>query len=247
MRASTIVNSALLITGSFVVASWHQDITPTAIAIDKRQIGTGGGNGPPIDLDRPAEWDDLPPLPDDVKEAYEQQVEFESLALLNSWWDNNLLQTVPFALSVRFTYLSELRILEILERVMPADIAPNRRKAAITALMEQKLGELDIQVLEQQMQQIVQFRQQNENFGSPGQERWRYTEYRKDGDPFGLLSPFEFMVQGQTRLLIITKARNGTVKRRKLMRYLMDQNPFLSRKQAAEYIKSTFSDFKFRQ
>ena len=244
MRISTIISTVFLVVECSAAALPYEDSKNAAITVVKRQVGPGG-NRPGIDMSRPSEWDDLPPLPDSVREAYEQQLELEALAVLNAWWDVDFFQDVPLVLLLQFTYLSENRILEVLQTLLPSGIAPDRKKAAVASLMEEKLSRLDLRQLEQQMQEIVQFKQQNERFGSPGQERWRHAYYWKAGDPRGLLSPFDFMDRGQSRLLAVVKARSGNFDEESLVQYLVGLNPFLNSKRAARLLEIALKVFEF--
>ena len=99
-----------------------------------------------------------------------------------------------------------------------------------SALLARKLRELDTPTLERQMAEIVRFRRENEQRGSSGQERWRYLETRRPGDPSCLLAPFAHMTRAQDRLLVVAKVRSGVTSRRELVRYIRGQDPFLTQR-----------------
>ena len=252
MHVSKVIIFGLLALVSSALAAprYEFSTTPDAatLMLEKRQVGGGGGGGggggsdEEPDLDRPSEWNDLPRLePSSLRETYKQHVQLETLALL-SGGDPAL----PFRLSLsyayhRFTYLLPGQLFEDLRELAPLI----RAEQSFSRVFEQKMSELDVPTLEQQLEGLVAFRQEHERLGSPGQERWRYPLLRRPEDPVGLLSPFDSLTVVQDRLLIATKARDGMTDPSQLSQYIRSRDPFLFGDEdiAALVVENALSDY----
>lgn len=220
----------MMLLGSSTLAIPSQPASSSSYSnsLTKRQImGTEGDNVDPI---RPAEWDDLPPLPAALEQAYERNAEMLSLALLTTeMFSNTDASMVAEYLDAMMTYLSPDRVPEIFESAtqLTADSVPEGDTAY--TVLSARMRDLDLQALEQEMAEFVRFRTENESIGSPGQEAWRYPFLREEDEPLGRASPFHSLTESQDRLLIVAKVLSDrTLTQRQLLLYLLNQDPFLT-------------------
>lgn len=269
MRACTIANLCLYVLGTSVVARARPspvvtaaavlDATAVAVpdaasafnAIDKRQIGRGP-DGEDIITDRPAEWDNLPPLPTEMARAYEKNVRTEMIAIARAVdfrddefggeaWLKSFLQAT-------MTYLTLERMDELISDFMQQYNSLAARGVRDRDMLEGRLAELDLSQLEEQMAEMVRFRQENEDLGAPGQEFLRNPMTRREGQPMTVYSPFYSLTWLQDRQLIIAKARSGRFNRRQLVDYVRSQDPFLAgfEEETFTMVSKALSDFKFK-
>ena len=262
MRAGTVVNLCIYLLGGSVLASPFQPLTAVANAasasgiINKRQIGGGGvsgaGGGDDFRKSRPAEWDNLPPLPPKIAFAYESNAQTELLAFANAGFMRGGIYEgaawMTALLGVKMTYLSEERIEEIVSNFAQQFSALTGRGVSVKDMLEGRLNDLDLPQLEQQMAEMVRFRQENEDLGAPGQEFWRNPMIWTKGQPIGFHSPFYTLTWSQDRQLIVAKARSGRFNRQELTDYVRSHDPFLAgfESETVDLVKRALEDFNFK-
>lgn len=270
MRACTIANLCLYVLGSSVVAraSLSQVVTAAAVldatavavpdaasafnAIDKRAVGGGPGDEE-IYTERPAEWDNLPPLPPEMALAYEKNVRTEMIAIARAvgFRDSDDLGGEVWLksfLKASMTYLTLERMDELINEFMQQYNSLVARGVRDRDMLEARLSELDLSQLEEQMAQMVRFRQENEDLGARGQEFLRNPMTRREGQPRTIYSPFYSLTWLQGRQLIIAKARSGRFSRQQLVDYVRSQDPFLAgfEEETFPIVWKALKDFDFR-
>lgn len=248
MRASAIVGFGVLTLGSVLaIPSQFPAAAAAAAAIDKRQTA-GGDSGSEGNFGRPAEWENLTPLPRDIARAYERNVQTDALAYIGFELTGNLDSDVNLAQEILYgrTYLTPMRIRDIVMRTVTQIIEWKRAGLTTNSELQERLT-LGLQQLEQEMAEIVRFRRENERLGSPGQETWRYPYLKQEGQPDGLVSPYHSLTETQDFQLIIAKARSGRFTDQQLLDYLLSQDPFLADHEtyAATLIRDAYTMYKF--
>ena len=118
MRFSTVITAGLLtVVGSTLAELGHDFSVAKATAADAAMIErrqTRGGRGGQGDeeetyLDRPKEWDDLPPLEPSIREVYNQHIQFETIAFMSQGAPPDLdafFRITLVFICNKFTYLS---------------------------------------------------------------------------------------------------------------------------------------------
>ena len=249
MRAKAIISFGLFtLLGSSALAIPSQLAFSTTIT--KRQVeGGDDGNDPMV---RPAEWDDLPRLPAALEQAYERNAEIQALAILQLELvespDVNF-ELAKHLLEVTMTYLDPSRVGELVERatgLIRESERASARGSKDTELLA-RTRSLDLKALERELAGFVRFRNEHESIGSPGQETWRNPLLRREGQPLSMISPYHSLTESQDRLLVITKALSGRLDPQQILRYLLNQDPFLEghERRAFSLIQETLGLYKF--
>ena len=241
MHASTFIAAGLFMAvGS---ALGFPSASDTGAIIEKRIIGGGGDDGD-MDMARPLEWIDLPPLEPFIREAYNQQIQLEALSFMAEGELETAFQVAVIVTRNKFTYLTPEEVFAQVQALAPL----LREQGSIANALERKLSELDVPTLERQLEEIVAFRREHETPGAPGQESWRYRATRRRGDPMGLPSPFDSITEAQDKILIVAKARSGMTSRRRLAQYIRSRDPYLSegKDRTATVVNNALSDYNFR-
>lgn len=228
MYAGIVASFALLTLGSVqAIPTQHPASTANAI-IDKRQIGETGQARDDWYV-RPAEWDDLPPLPPNLKQAYERNAKHFTIALLTTDMvesNDEKLEMAKVALKNKMTYLTNDSARAI--AVASAKHINDQTSAGVDedSILDSLLEAMDVQTLEEEMAEFVRFRQEHE---------------RQIGPPVGLAPPFHSLTTSQDHQLILKKARSGGLPNVEvILEYLLSHDPFLVGSE--EYAKALIWD-----
>ena len=184
-----------------------------------------------------AAWNNMPTLPPDLFEAVDWQARLEVFAFARTHVpvaDRHDIATVAVSL-MQFAkpFLSRGRIQIIVDNTINQVKMMSRNGADINALLEDKLNDLDVDMLERQMGEMVLFRQEHE--GDP--------VLSVEKASLGLPTPLDMLTTGQARTLAIAKARAGLFDIDQLVEYIMQQDPYLSNDEATSVVKDSLYDF----
>ena len=140
-----------------------------------------------------------------------------------------LLTEVPY-LSV---YRAERIAYYVINALQTMDQSGRLPGPTIDEILDAQLDSLDVSALEQQMDVIVSFIEQNLNLanGPPIGDWTANSQEEETPSPFERLTK---LADNQARLLAILKARRGDVSTSSLAGYLREQNPFMGFEDAVE-------------
>ena len=183
-----------------------------------------------------AAWENIPTLPPDLLEVVDSQAQLEALAHVKSVSERTAKrvpvdQTLALMLMIK-PFVSRARLRLITENTINQVEMMRRNGESVDALLEAKLAALDVKVLEEQMGDMVYFRHGIE--GDP--------DFSIKPIPFVPMSPLSMLTQGQDRMLAIAKARAGLVQPDQLLSYLMQMDPYLSKKKAVTILRAALTD-----
>ena len=141
--------------------------------INEREFkdGDGAGDGSPRHFTRPAESDDLLSSPPDIARAYERNAQTDVLAFVASEVIETLISNSVLAkiiLEHFMTYLTPRHVRAAILNCMTQVEEINAQRVSLGVALESRFHDLDLQTLEQEMVEIIQFRREDEELGSPG-------------------------------------------------------------------------------
>lgn len=200
----------------------------------------GGGNDEEDDeLSREMEarieaWNNIPPLPPDLLDAVDYHTRIEVLAFVRalSRYGKADFDDVFAVMRALIPFVSRGRTKTIIENTIIQVEMAKRKGLSIDVLLEEKLRNLNVDELEEQMEAMVRFRREHEGEPDPS------VDLRK----LPLPPPLYLLTSGQDRMLIIAKARAGLVDLEQLKEYILRQDPYLQDWQADVGVRKTLSD-----
>ena len=206
----------------------------------ENNIGGGDDNDEEDEMtrameERIEEWNDIPPLPQDLLDAVDYHTRIEVLSFTRALSEQGKadFDHIFSAMRMLKPFISRGRAKIIIENTVN-QVKMNRRNGlTVDVLLEEKLRALDVEELEEQMEAMVRFRRKHEGELDPSA-----IDFRTPLPP-----PLHMLTWGQDRMLAIAKARAGLVDLEQLKEYILSQDPYMTDRQAATVIKQSLSDF----
>lgn len=179
-------------------------------------------------------WNNIPPLPPDLLDAVDYQTRIEVLAIVRalSRYGKADFDDIFAVMRALKPFISRGRAKIIIENTIIQVEMAKRKGLSIDVLLEEKLRNLNVEELEEQMEAMVRFRREHEGEPDPSADLLKLP----------MPSPLSMLTGGQDRMLIIAKARAGLVDFEQLKEYILRQNPYLRDQQADVGVRKTLID-----